>query len=331
MRHLAVVLGLGLGLVGTSAALATELPSLNIVPDGVTASGISSGGYMANQFHLAHGERVHGVGIIAAGPYECARNSLATALGQCFDKPESKPPVDELLALARARAAKGELAPLTELRDDPVWLFHGTVDTTVATSVSDALHAFYGALVAPEKLHYVNDQAAGHGFPTLSYGKPCTAHEDPFINACGFDGAGEILKHLYGKLEAPVATNGQLQRFEQKPYAPDGKLSLADEGYAYVPVSCAKGEPCRLHIVFHGCRQNAASVGETFVREAGYNRWAESNHIVVLYPQTKASMLPLNPKACWDWWGYTGAQYATRGGNQIMTVWNMARALGMKP
>lgn len=37
----------------------------------VTASGLSSGGFFAHQFHVAHSDLVTGAGIIAGGPYGC--------------------------------------------------------------------------------------------------------------------------------------------------------------------------------------------------------------------------------------------------------------------
>ena len=65
-----------------------------------------------------------------------------------------------------------------------------------------------------------------------------------------------------------------------------------------------------------------------FVTQTGINRWAESNKLVVLYPQTKSSnVMPFNPQGCWDWWGYTDANYATRSGKQIQAVSAMVKAL----
>jgi len=41
------------------------------------------------------------------------------------------------------------------------------------------------------------------------------------------------------------------------------------------------------------------------VKETGLNEVAEANDIIILYPQArKSSTLPMNPKGCWDWWGY---------------------------
>jgi len=41
-------------------------------PAQVSVSGISSGGFMANQLHIAHSADVMGAAMIAGGPYGCA-------------------------------------------------------------------------------------------------------------------------------------------------------------------------------------------------------------------------------------------------------------------
>jgi poly(3-hydroxybutyrate) depolymerase len=67
----------------------------------------------------------------------------------------------------------------------------------------------------------------------------------------------------------------------------------------------------------------------SFAKETGYNRWADANRIVVLYPQAAKSWFwPFNPWGCWDWWGYSGADYATRNAAQLATVHAMLTALG---
>ena len=41
----------------------------------------------------------------------------------------------------------------------------------------------------------------------------------------------------------------------------------------------------------------------------------------MLYPQVDSSKIaPLNPMGCWDWWGYTDGDYATRDGAQLKVV-----------
>ncbi|MBL8397499.1 MAG: poly(3-hydroxybutyrate) depolymerase, partial [Candidatus Accumulibacter sp.] len=66
-----------------------------------------------------------------------------------------------------------------------------------------------------------------------------------------------------------------------------------------------------------------------------YNSWADSNRLIVLYPQTVPRHGPAfgslkwitNPFSCWDWWGYTGRDYSTRHGVQIKAVRAMLERL----
>ena len=91
---------------------------------------------------------------------------------------------------------------------------------------------------------------------------------------------------------------------------------MAGTGWLYVPQACAAGENCRLHVVLHGCKQNTADVGQEYVRNTGYNRWADTNHIVMLYPQTSQAAT----NSCWDWWGYDSANYARKSGPQMAAI-----------
>ncbi len=74
--------------------------------------------------------------------------------------------------------------------------------------------------------------------------------------------------------------------------------SIADKGYMYVPTACQSGSntECRLHVSFHGCGQTEDETGAVYAQHAGFNAWAESNNIVVLYPYVKVSEhVPMNP------------------------------------
>ena len=95
----------------------------------------------------------------------------------------------------------------------------------------------------------------------------------------------------------------------------------------YVPHACIKGLRCGVLIALHGCQQNVDSVGEAFVQGAGLNHWADVYDVVVLYPQTRSGVAA-NPKACWDWFGYSGANYATRDGVQLRWLVAAVTALG---
>lgn len=106
---------------------------------------------------------------------------------------------------------------------------------------------------------------------------------------------------------------------------------MGDRGLLVVPADCASDEPCRVHVAYHGCRQGIGCVGDRVARDAGYNRWPDTNRIVVLYPQVKKSLTwPYNPRGRWDWWDYSGSNYASRDGLQISAINRMLAALGAR-
>ncbi|MBI4124278.1 MAG: hypothetical protein HY467_05205 [Betaproteobacteria bacterium] len=319
-------------LVCLPAFAAGPLPALRADTRQVTASGLSSGGYMAVQLHVAHSARVKGVGVIAGGPYYCAQGSLWTAFYNCMT-PGSWSPLPSIKALREItdRLVKEKrIDPTSNLASARVWLFNGTRDRTVYPAVVQGLREYYALYGAEAEL--VNHKPAGHAMVTEDAGnKDCAATQDPYINDCDYDAAGELLKHVLGRAKTPAGrASGRLLKFDQAPYAAGARMGEA--GYLYVPKACEKGR-CRVHVAFHGCRQSAGEVGEQFARDAGYNRWADANRLLVLYPQALASwsFLAFNPRACWDWWGYTGPAYHTQEGAQVKAVMAMLKRLGAAP
>ena len=312
-------------------AAAERLSGLAADLSATSVSGISSGGYMAVQFHIAHSATVIGAGVLAAGPYYCAQGSAWTAVYNCM-KPGTwtpLPPIALLEADTAVLARSGQIDATENLKRAHVWLFTGKRDDTVRPAVVAALKRYYEEYVPPAAIAYVDGVSAGHAMITADQGASCASSAPPYINDCHFDAAGQLLRHIYGPLDPPAAQEtGRLVAFDQKEFAPDVyAISLADTGYVYLPRSCGSVR-CRVHVAFHGCRQNVDAVGIAFVREAGYNRWADSNRIIVLYPQTISRYgfggwpvsFVLNPNGCWDWWGYTGPIYHTRSGAQIRAI-----------
>ena len=313
---------------GVSAA---PLDSFNVDPAGTTVSGLSSGGYMANQFHVAYSSVVRGAAILAAGPFYCAKGNVATALTDCTTPGALNPPDPAYsIRVTEDYAARGEIDSPSYLRDSRVWLFSGTLDATVYPVVVERLHQYYGHYVDPRNIAFERTVPAAHAMVTDDYGHPC-AHagngdnpNDIFINNCGYDAAGKLLTHLYGALKPPGAIPaGRIVEFDQGEFLADPTAhSMNPTGYAFVPDECDEGAPCRVHVAFHGCRQQVARIGERFYRYSGYNEWAEANRLIVLYPQATNSDLPpvYNPRGCWDWWGYDDPGYAKRSGRQMAAV-----------
>ena len=315
-------------------------------------SGISSGAFMAIQFATAWSTVIKGVGVVAGGPYWCAKADsddvingftlpVMTATGSCMTGPPDD--LNTFVAKADAKAASGDIDPLPNLSRQKVYLFHGYNDAVVAKSVTDAAADFYRHYLGDAgrgNLYYQTAVGAGHSLvvlqePGVKGLDACPGNQSPFIDQCGYDQAGIILQHIYGALNPPNRGQlaGTVQRFDQSVYVkPDGPsaVSLGDSGFVFVPADCAAGQACRVHIALHGCQQDAGEIGHRFIDDTGYNAWADTNHLIMLYPQTQASpFLPQNPEACWDWWSYVnhGDDYVTKSGAQIQAIKAMLDAL----
>ena len=124
-------------------AAAASLDSFNVDPAGVTVSGLSSGGYMANQFHVAYSSIVRGAAILAAGPFHCAKGNVATALTDCTTPTAANPPdVGYSIRVTEDYAARAEIDSTSFLGNSRVWLFSGTNDVTVYPIVGERLHEY---------------------------------------------------------------------------------------------------------------------------------------------------------------------------------------------
>ena len=71
------------GVGGVHAAV--NLPALKIDKTQTTVSGLSSGGFMAVQLHVAYSATfAKGAGVVAGGPFYCAEGSIVNATGRCM-------------------------------------------------------------------------------------------------------------------------------------------------------------------------------------------------------------------------------------------------------
>jgi hypothetical protein len=261
--------------------------------------------------------------VVAAGPWFCAEGSVALATGRCLTR-ESAPPVEALVDRARRGSARGELDPLSSLAASRAYISSGSKDTRVVPALGADLARFYAAFVPAAQLVHRRDVPAGHAMVTEDFGGACDAHALPFINDCDLDLAGEILKHLHGPL-APRnegAPAGRYLAFDQRAFVAEGR-GMGSEGRLYVPAACEGGGLCGVHVVLHGCGQNVDLIGEDYVRRTGYARWADTNRLVLLFPQTSRDAI----NACWDWWGYTGVDYARKSAPQMGAIVAMVEHL----
>lgn len=253
-----------------------------------------------------------------------------------------KASADDSRAAAKRGEAAGAIDDPKNLADSRAWIFRGHIDEVVPESTAQAVVKFYELMGVPAANIQVKDGPdAKHGMPidALAAGsaKHCEAPEPSYLVKCDYGAAELLLPVLYPGVAAPPAgakATGRIVRFDQTAFfdAKDESTSLNDTGYLYVPPDCEDSAPsaakCRLHVAFHGCEQYVGRIGEAFVREVGYNAWADANQLVILYPQTAQWLRPLtdpvgftaNPKGCWDWWGYSGDKYLGHDGKQMKAV-----------
>jgi poly(3-hydroxybutyrate) depolymerase len=362
-RAVAALLAVSAAWFGGWASAAEPLGRFSADPGQVSVSGISSGAFMANQLHIAHSAGIMGAGIIAGGLYGCAVDSVtgagvfalaSLAVGPCMSVPTLLQPVVFYAKLVGDLAAQGWIDPPSNLGRSRVYLFTGQADQVVNSKTVELGASLYRTLGVPQSQMVFRDRdlappGAGHSWVTNNFGIACDANAPPFINDCMYDQAEQMLSTIYGPLQPPQrsALSGRIVPFDQAEFVP-GKAAeangMSNTGYLYVPKACEAGAvpPCRLHVALHGCLQSAEVLGDEFYTKVGINEWADTNGIIVLYPQAHAtsvselpsqnflSLLNTNLEGCWNWWGYGfDPQFLTKQGVQIGAIWSMVlRVLG---
>ncbi len=268
--------------------------------------------------------------------------------------PQTGPSAEKLAALARATAQAGEIDDVANLKDDRVYIFTGSADQVVYSDVVARTRRFYELLgVASKSIHYDDTVAAGHSIITDNpEDSPLHANQPPYINRGGFMQSHDILRHIHGPLKPPAdKPAGRLVRFDQTEFfGGESRASMSEFGYAYIPRAVEEGASARVHIALHGCKQgynyvnyvngrpdtdNQPPYGNRYFTTTGYNELADTNNIVVVYPQAQGSDGDgtQNPDGCWDWWGYTSLDpqrpdYYSREAIQIKAIHGMLERLG---
>ncbi len=314
----------------------------------VTLSGLSAGAFFAVQFHMAYAEIADGSAAIAGGAYWCSKASTSVATSECM---KGKVPARVSLDRYYFEEKRGAIASRDHLRGDRGFVFSGENDILVDRATVHGLENFYVELLGSDHVSSEYNSPAGHGMPTLSYGKPCLRRHyfnSPWLLNCDLDGAGMILEALLDDLENPYENfyddnyddkkdvsdlaGGSLYTFDQRPFIEESGSSLADYGHVFIPTQCeTRGRNCRIHVALHGCDQDPMTVGSAFIIKGGYNQWASANDLIILYPAAaKSYWAPQNPLGCFDWWGYTGEDFHLRSGVQMKAVRAMIHALAKR-
>jgi hypothetical protein len=301
---------------------------------------------MAGQIEVAHSKDIVGAGIVAGGPFACAETewsrlfpywpvvvrwqNAAQAENVCKKVSWGAPDADKLAKRAEELAQAGKIDPLSGLADDKVYIFSGNEDQTVLRAVVESVKRFYVAVGVPDASVALVEKEGGHAFLTETEGTACGLSKDPNISACNYDQAKAILEWIYGPpLADPTSTlTGKFITFDQFSFSKGRPNGLASEGVVYVPTDCESHPGCRLHIVFHGCDQEREAIGNAFIKQSGFARYADTNRLVILFPQVAGSAVTYG---CWDWWGYSDIDYLSKDAPQIQAIWDMVGRLAMQP
>jgi len=321
----------------------SPLPRLQIDTKQISVSGISSGADFTVQFHVAFSDVLMGAGVFAGEPYHCAVTRFKDDPPKIpYDHCKTYPNwvnVTLLGEYAKEEENQGNISPLDNLIDHFIYLYRGEKDPIYLPGSVENTGEFYKLfLKSGTQVLLENTVPSLHCIPTVNYGTPCGIEGDPHgIERCNYDGAGICLSHIYQKtpLKPPgMATDDNLFDFDQTLYFGSVFPGLADIGWIYVPQKCqvpSIANPCKLHVFFHGCGMDYSipSFNFTYVKHAGFNYWAESNEMVVLYPQMGGykNGTTQQKAGCWDSYGDTGADYCLKKGVQMATVRRMINAI----
>lgn len=260
------------------------------------------------------------------------------------------------LSFLKTMQAGGKIDSLKNIKNQKVLIYQGTEDSVVLKEMATKLAEFYKRMdVAPNNLKTVM-KSGDHNFPTdKTNGINCDETKVPYIANCNYDLAGDILQHLTArKLTRANFEEKHLYRVAQK----NNPFSIASYGYFYANDYCMQNpQDCDLHVALHGCEMSdfyddtfnkyiesritltsflkiqdyemnglVPQMGtKVFAEKSGYADYAETekNKLMIYFPQTmiSAKNYPGNPKGCWDWYGWTGSNYATNEGQE--TKWLM--------
>jgi poly(3-hydroxybutyrate) depolymerase len=331
LKRIIRTLAAAAALASGAAYAAVALPALNVDKSQTTVSGLSSGGFMANQLGYAYSSTFKGVGVFAGGPFMCAGHNNYTA---CMYNATVSSSMLSTMQTDINNWSGNQIDAKANVAGQKIYMFVGTSDYTVGPNPMNAVQTQYtNNGVTSANLTYVQRASTAHVFPTdfdSTGNNACNSSASPYISNCGYDGAGAMFAKFYGTLNARnnAPASGNYIQFDQTPYTA-GNPGMETTGWVYVPSNCSSGATCKVHVALHGCQQNYDTIGDKFIKNTGYTRWADTNSIIVLFPQTKvdstsratsASGSLANSNGCWDWIGWYGTTFAQKAGPQMAAI-----------
>ncbi|XP_063400207.1 poly(3-hydroxybutyrate) depolymerase-like [Mytilus trossulus] len=231
--------------------------------------------------------------------------------------------------LTFSESSKGNIDAVSNMKNDKIYVFAGSADTQINPQNGHNIASYYNNFVSSFNIKSVFNMDAQHCMPTDNYGGPCNKLSSNFINNCGYNAAYDLLNWIYGNLTKPTVNtivSGQLLTFDQSEFTENSTsaYSMDNTGYVYIPSGCSQNtSKCKLHIALHGCKMGRHYIDDVYVKHTGYNEVGELNNIIILYPQAVPNSK--NADGCWDMYGFTGQNYATNKGLQVMAMDKMRK------
>merc|ERR1712156_524874 len=305
-----------------------QLPSVaSVNPNSITLGGFSSGPSFATQFHVGYSSFVKGVGLWCGLP-ELVSLQTGDAAGGA-----NGVSVQQLMQDTAALESSNAIDSTSNLASSKVYIVHGSEDTVVDPLFAVKIKEFYegynvNQMVA--KTYYKNGE---HGVYSNRRGTPCgQLNLQTFIQNCGEDTVYEMFEHLLPNVVGPGDDgkfSSSLKPFSQVKFFDNfASSSMSETGYYYVPESCnGNVNSCHLHVFFHGANQSTDKIGTEFIESSGLLEMAETNKIVLLFPQIKTKWF--NPMGMWNTIGYNKdlkdykGQYASKDAFQMRGIFNM--------
>lgn len=281
-------------------------------------------------------------------------NPLYRALTMCMNQPQFNLMSQQIWGLAfdqmKVFAKENKIDPLVNIKNQKYLLYHGAKDQVVDPQMQgqiEIVKKYFGNT----NIKVISHPEGGHNFPSKKMTSlKCNQEFPPYVGSCGLDLATEIINYFYPEFDQKLYDVGSIRTYVVSQDTPGRPDSIAPYGYVVASDYCMKSpKNCKVHVSFHGCKMTdyfdeklqtdfENQVGRTginyqpdenqrelsfnlksFVGLSGFKEAIKNKPIIVVFPQTQISQInyPLNPSGCWDWYGWTGRDYAFKTGTEI--------------
>jgi len=225
---------------------------------------------------------------------------------------------------AKELASDGKIDPLSDVAKENVYLFSGNEDQTVERPVVEAVRDFLEEVGVPETNINLVEKEGNHAFITEAEQPAASPPSRMSATATTIRPRPSSLGSMGRSRTSRPSPKGASSTSTSRPSWPgDG---FADEGVGPLP---ARRKGAAESTSRSMAAESHEAVGDDFIKESGFAHLADTNRLIILFPQTKASAI--NPQGCWDWWGYTDLDYLGKDAPQIAAIWALVEQLAKSP